>query len=440
MTVRAETQIDLARVDDGSPGTPGQNGATFTPAVDGDGDISWTNDGGLPNPPTQNIMGPQGNPGTPGTNGVSVTSVEPQYYLSTSDTSTVGGSWSSTPATFVSGEYYWTRDYITYSDGSHSTSTEVYNTGMTQAAQDAYDAKTLADDTNQYFWYAPTGADTGAHITEVPQDEWSDSSDPNYHSGGNLLARSTGIAVRDGLVELASFGSNGVMIGENANGKSRSEISTSGMQIYQNVNGTDTQIANIGYGPGNDDQGGTSNAPYYTIGKRLTGSAIGNYSVAAGRNVTASGDASFAAGSNTIASNNRAAAFGSSTTASDQDCFAAGTSSVASMIGSFVFGGHSESKGGGSFATGYHVIAQGGDQVVLGRYNTPKGSPNTTGGSLPVVLIGNGTSDNARSNALEINWEGNVLMALDTTAVPGTTDYNLYAAITALGWESDVIV
>ena len=33
-------------------------GATFTPSVDSDGNLSWTNDGGLPNPPTVNIKGP----------------------------------------------------------------------------------------------------------------------------------------------------------------------------------------------------------------------------------------------------------------------------------------------------------------------------------------------------------------------------------------------
>lgn len=31
------------------------------------------------------------------------------------------------------------------------------------------------------------------------------------------------------------------------------------------------------------------------------------------------------------------------------------------------------------------------------------------------------------------------LINLDTTASPGTTDGDLYAAIVALGWESDVI-
>ena len=137
MAIRAETDITLTRVDDGSAGA---NGATFTPSVDIDGDISWTNDGGLPNPPTQNIMGP------PGSSGVSVTSVKTQYYLSTSDSSATGGSWDDTPQTFVSGQYYWTRDYIDYSDGTHDTSTPVYNQGLTLANEYAITAKDSADD------------------------------------------------------------------------------------------------------------------------------------------------------------------------------------------------------------------------------------------------------------------------------------------------------
>ena len=39
------------------------NGATFTPSVDVDGNISWTNDKNLPNPTTQNIKGPKGEKG-----------------------------------------------------------------------------------------------------------------------------------------------------------------------------------------------------------------------------------------------------------------------------------------------------------------------------------------------------------------------------------------
>lgn len=141
MAVRAETDITLTRVDDGAAGS---NGATFTPSVDVDGDISWTNDGGLPNPPTQNIMGPAGS------SGLSVTGVKTQYYLSMSDSSPTGGSWSDTPQAFVSGNYYWTRDYIDYSDGTHDTSTPVYNRGLTYACEYAESASDAADEASGY--------------------------------------------------------------------------------------------------------------------------------------------------------------------------------------------------------------------------------------------------------------------------------------------------
>lgn len=38
----------------------GEDGAVFTPSVDVDGNLSWTNDGGLDNPDTVNIKGDKG--------------------------------------------------------------------------------------------------------------------------------------------------------------------------------------------------------------------------------------------------------------------------------------------------------------------------------------------------------------------------------------------
>ena len=48
---------------------PGLDGATFTPSVDEHGNLSWTNDVGLPNPDTVNILGPQGIQGPQGEKG-----------------------------------------------------------------------------------------------------------------------------------------------------------------------------------------------------------------------------------------------------------------------------------------------------------------------------------------------------------------------------------
>ena len=68
----------------GVQGEIGPRGYTFTPAVDDAGNLSWTNDGGLPNPEKINIKGPigatgpQGNPGaTPTITVGTVTTLDP---------------------------------------------------------------------------------------------------------------------------------------------------------------------------------------------------------------------------------------------------------------------------------------------------------------------------------------------------------------------------
>ena len=50
----------------GAKGDTGAAGTTFTPHVDGNGNLSWTNDGGLENPATQNIRGAAGAKGETG--------------------------------------------------------------------------------------------------------------------------------------------------------------------------------------------------------------------------------------------------------------------------------------------------------------------------------------------------------------------------------------
>ena len=52
-----------------SAGTPGEDGATFTPSVDDSGNLSWTNDKNLPNPKPVNIKGPKGDTGATGGQG-----------------------------------------------------------------------------------------------------------------------------------------------------------------------------------------------------------------------------------------------------------------------------------------------------------------------------------------------------------------------------------
>lgn len=98
--------------------------------------------------------GATGSPGTPGQNAPTITSVREQFYLSTSNTSQTGGSWSNTIPTWSSGKYYWTRVVTTYSDSSTTTSTAVLDQGLNQSLVSALEAKsateTLTTTVNQH--------------------------------------------------------------------------------------------------------------------------------------------------------------------------------------------------------------------------------------------------------------------------------------------------
>jgi len=75
------------------------------------------------------------------------------------------------------------------------------------------ETETIASNTNQYFWFTETGTDTGAHITEVPQEEFTDPTSENYHAGYNALFGSIGFAIRNSLTELATFSANAIRLG-----------------------------------------------------------------------------------------------------------------------------------------------------------------------------------------------------------------------------------
>lgn len=66
--------------------------------------------------------GAKGDKGDTGATGNGVLSITPQYYLSTSNTTQSGGSWSNTRPSWVAGRYYWMRDYIQWTDGSVTAS------------------------------------------------------------------------------------------------------------------------------------------------------------------------------------------------------------------------------------------------------------------------------------------------------------------------------
>ena len=330
----------------------------------------------------------------------------------------------------------------------------------------ADEAKAIAEATGQHFW----DDDGGAHVTDVTREEWeeaeaddfSDLSDAKpYH---NLLMNSLGILLRRALFNLvsisrsaiafydgtgntashivATFGIGGAQIGKT--GAAHSVIDDYGQRFYGGTDGS-VQLANIGYGEG-ATQSGTEYAPYYTFGVRIPNYAIGAYSVAEGSGVIANGYVSHAEGSlteargneahaegfYTLASNDMSHAEGAHTTASGQAAHAEGYGTTASRADSHAEGSITTASGNASHSEGYRTTASGDAshaggcytiaasdfQTAIGKYNV--GDANDT----YALIIGNGTADNARSNALTVGWDGLIDQA-------GRTAYPLFVYSTA---------
>ena len=217
------------------------------------------------------------------------------------------------------------------------------------------------------------------------------------------------------------------------NGNISAQFLEDGATIYAN----NTLIAHLGYGQGYDSGGQLVDAPFYSLGVR--NGAIGNYSVAEGNITVASGYASHAEGyggyATGVASHKEG---GLNVKATGDNSHAEGAGTLASGYESHAEGRNTEARGRWAHSQNYHTIANKRAQTAIGKYNEEEAGGDDNDGTY-ALIIGNGTADNARSNALTVDWDGNVQMALDTTAQSGT-DYDLYAAITALGWQSDVIV
>ena len=90
--------------------------------------------------------------------------------------------------------------------GANLTATQKIVQAVKKTAESA---ARIATSTAQYFWVSTGGNDNGAHITAIPQEEFE--ADPQ-NGGGNTLLTSNGVAIRDGLTELASFASDGIKI------------------------------------------------------------------------------------------------------------------------------------------------------------------------------------------------------------------------------------
>jgi hypothetical protein len=140
-----------------------------------------------------------------------------------------------------------------------------------------------------------------------------------------------------------------------------------------------------------------------TVGTRATGSTVGDYSQVFGYECEASEDYSHAEGSNTTASGYTSHAEGAGTTASKDYSHAEGSDTTASGYSSHAEGAETTASGYYSHAQNNHTLADSTSQTAIGRYNVSDSA------ATYALIIGNGTADNARSDALRVKWDGSVI-------------------------------
>ena len=132
--------------------------------------------------------------GTHGDTGKGVSSITNQYYLSTSNTTQTGGSWSTTVPPYVEDCYYWTKSHIVWTDNTETDTTAVLDNGLTDANANAIDARKVA--TN----YLAVD-NTGIMVADMQDGEQT----PSTATGRNVFIDNDSVDIRNGTTTLASF-------------------------------------------------------------------------------------------------------------------------------------------------------------------------------------------------------------------------------------------
>lgn len=151
----------------------------------------------------QGADGKNGADGAKGDAGIGVMGVMEQYYLSTSNTTQSGGSWSTNQPEWSEGKYLWTRSRVRWTDNTVTFTNPVLAKAINKANENANEAVNKVEKINYYFWTDSSGA----HVTTKPNDAT---------TGPNILIDGNGFHIRQGEVETAFFKSDEIGLGSNS--------------------------------------------------------------------------------------------------------------------------------------------------------------------------------------------------------------------------------
>lgn len=208
--------------------------------------------------------------------GKGISSIKSQYYLHTSDTNRPADNvnWEDAPPNYQEDYYYWTRSYITWSDGSSpTTTTPVLDMALTNANKNAVEAKEEAEEAAKVATNYLSVDNTGIMIANMEDGEKLPG-DQNL-TGKNVFIDNDSVDIRDGLnisasfksdnitfynadynEEIATFGTRGARIGKNneqhflVDAESLQAINESGSSIFSisSTNATMNSIIKVADG------------------------------------------------------------------------------------------------------------------------------------------------------------------------------------------------
>lgn len=223
-------------------------------------------------------------------------------------------------------------------------------------------------------------------------------------------------------------GTSGKIIGWDTTNSVPAWIDAPNTGIQNLVDGSSTGSVR-GIGTGAEDSN-------YTIGQYAFAEGNGTYangngSHAEGQYTISAGDSSHAEGYDTRATGPYSHAEGYGTIASGNYGHAEGSITTASGDYSHAEGYYTTASGDYSHANGYKTTAQRRSQTVIGEFNALDTSGDTTTRGTYAFIIGKGTSNNARSNALTVSWNGDTVMAggLDVSGIDHTITTAEYEAL-----------
>ena len=167
-----------------------------------------------------------------------------------------------------------------------------------------------------------------------------------------------------------------------------------------------------------------------------TNSALGTQSVALGKETQALKEYSTALGNLTIANGDDATAMGYASVANGNASLSVGFESQTNGAASVSMGALNIAAADASVALGFNTVANSYAGVAIGQFNSsnPTENPVAFESNNTAFVIGNGDSVNARSNAFEIDFNGNTTASGNVTATSFIGDGS---AITGLAVQNN---